>query len=79
MWARKTIEELHFGYPNLLLPDLTNPITIMDVTEDQGIANGIAKIHLALGVLQTTAPHVKITHAGAHLHVEEGGRYRRDG
>ena len=54
MWARKTIEELHFCYPHLLLPDQTHPPTIMDVTEDQGIANGIAKIDLALADGSTT-------------------------
>ena len=48
MWARKTVEELYFCYPTLLLSDNTHPMTIMDVTEDEGIVDGIAQIDLAL-------------------------------
>ena len=49
MWARKTVEELYFCYPTLLLlSNNTHPMTIMDVTEDEGIVDGIAQIDLAL-------------------------------
>ena len=72
MWIRKTITELWFCYPEFVSPDHTHPPAICDVSENEGIVDGINHFDIALAdgsvmradlVQQSIAQHSKTNNA----------------
>ena len=72
MWIRKTITELWFCYPEFISPDHTHPPAICDVSENEGIVDGINHFDIALAdgsvmradlVQQSIAQHSKTNNA----------------